>query len=514
MNKRIYLVSTIFYLIFLIILTACIDGEDIASLPQDSEDVLTPEPLSETDVESNQMTLTIEPEDTQQTIPTQAIEDGSYLVPDLEKILAREPLPGTTVSGNQVTFTIEPQYTLQTIRTTAGGNFINIYTHSYDPVEPVSLYNLNHLDVNVARIRMTLEEFEIKNDNDDPEEMDFAGFKNDGYNEATFKLMQELQSRGIEIVASFWDVPDWLLSNPKEERGRIVYFDQYNELAECITAWLVMARDVYGVEVAYVSVNEPAIGSLVKFTEWELTTLILKSKTHFKKNNLNTLWLLADTSDTTSSALYASAMLINGDIADLTGPFAFHSWDADVTDEGYTIARDFAWAIERPVWCTEAGHRWWAYEDPTFFPTWENAIGLARTYSRVLKMSGAEVLLYWEMMGHDFWLNDGEEPFYSFETVRLFNDYFPKGTVIVDSSANTEEQFVVAGQAPEFFSVHLVNIARETQTIVLEGLPDGIYKFITFTEADWVQTLGMVATSDGTLTVEVAPASISILVNQ
>jgi len=129
-------------------------------------------------------------------------------------------------------------------------------------------------------------------------------------------------------------------------------------------------------------------------------------------------------------------------------------------------------------------------------------------------MSGTEVMLYWEMMAQDFWLNDGEEPFYAFEAVKLFNDYFPNGTVIVDTSDNTAEQFILAGQAPEFFSVHLVNTAESATTIVVKGLPDGEYELVSFTEADWVKSLGTVSADGGMMAVEIDPESVMILVGK
>ena len=38
--------------------------------------------------------------------------------------------------------------------------------------------------------------------------------------------MQEMQARDIEIVATFWEVLDWLFYNPKNDTDRLVLFDQ------------------------------------------------------------------------------------------------------------------------------------------------------------------------------------------------------------------------------------------------------------------------------------------------
>ena len=68
---------------------------------------------------------------------------------------------------------------------------------------------------------------------------------------------------------------------------------------------------------------------------------------------------------------------------------------------------------------------------------------LARIYSRVLKLTGTSALLYWEMMGGDYWINDGTQPFPSFYVIRQLGEQFPPGSVVVETSNNTEELFSV-----------------------------------------------------------------------
>ena len=73
---------------------------------------------------------------------------------------------------------------------------------------------------------------------------------------------------------------------------------------------------------------------------------------------------------------------------------------------------------------------------------------------------------------------------------------------------------MLAGQAPEFFVVQVINTAEEAAEFVLEGLPDGEYELIAFTEAGWVQSQGTVAASGGTVTVDMAPESVLFVVSQ
>ena len=80
---------------------------------------------------------------------------------DTPTVLPPSPTPGvadTIVDGDTVTIFVDPTITHQTIKDVTGGNFINVFSGTTDPLEPVSIYNLENLDVRVARVRMTLEE--------------------------------------------------------------------------------------------------------------------------------------------------------------------------------------------------------------------------------------------------------------------------------------------------------------------------------------------------------------------
>ena len=100
-------------------------------------------------------------------------------------------VPETIINGEELTIFVEPVINHQTIKDVTGGNFINVFSGTTDPLEPVSSYNLEHLDVRVARVRMTLETWEPVNDDDDPNHINWDAFQDTEYNQATFRLMQD-----------------------------------------------------------------------------------------------------------------------------------------------------------------------------------------------------------------------------------------------------------------------------------------------------------------------------------
>lgn len=190
------------------------------------------------------------------------------VVPSLPATATSTPFPAETVSipdtvmdCNHLTLFVEPRITHQTIKDVTGGNFINVFSGTTDPTEAVSQYNLAHLPVRVARVRMTLEDWEPVNDDEDSNHIAWDSFQDTQFNHATFLLMQELQARGTEIVVTSWDLPDWIVADPSKNTKRFVPYENYPEIVEMVSAWLLTARDEYGVEPAYVSFNEPDVGA-------------------------------------------------------------------------------------------------------------------------------------------------------------------------------------------------------------------------------------------------------------
>jgi len=386
---------------------------------------------------------------------------------------------------------VEPAIRHQTIKDVTGGNFINVFTGNTDALEPVSIYNLEHLDVRVARVRMTLEEWEPVNDDDDPTTFNWEAFQDTKYNHATFQLMQELQARDTEIIVSSWDVPDWLVANPDKDRVRFIPYELYPEAVEIVASWLVTARDQYGVEPAYVSFNEPDVGAYVSIAPFEAVMLIEQAGKRFDELGLKTKWLIADTSNIDGSVAYARSVLRSEAVRPYLGVFANHSWDSDSPDSDYLEVREYALENDLEVWCTETGSHAFSWQHPEKFPTYKYALELARIYSRVLKLTGTTTILYWEMMGTDYWINDGTNPYPSFHVIRQFGEQIPPGSVIVETSSNTEELYAVAAQAPEHFSVLMVNTGSESLLVNLQGLPEGKYHHIQTTEGELERNQGV-----------------------
>jgi len=157
-------------------------------------------------------------------------------------------------------FDVYPYETRQTISHLGSGNFVHRWAPTTSATESVSELNLAQLEPRFARVSIELGDWEPVNDNTDPLQTSPAAFVDDGYNHAAFELMQRLRADGVELIATVWHVPDWMAENPEVASPRVINRATYPEAIESIAAWLSHAKEVYGVDVTYVSFNEASLG--------------------------------------------------------------------------------------------------------------------------------------------------------------------------------------------------------------------------------------------------------------
>jgi hypothetical protein len=134
-------------------------------------------------------------------------------------------------------------------------------------------------------------------------------------------------------------------------------------------------------------------------------------------------------------------------------------------------------------------------------------LNLAAIYNRLIKLSGAEVIQYWEMMGQDYQLNDGTIPFPASDILSQFAVHLPTGSTVVATSANTTEVVFFAAKTPRSFVVQLVNQGIEPASITLHGLPDGDYSVSTLTESGNTKGIALQATR-GKTSIDLPPLSV------
>ena len=400
----------------------------------------------------------------------------------------------------------------QTVGHIGSGNFIHYFGGTTSPTEAVSLMNIEQLQPLYARVSIELQEWELLNDNNDPLLMKSVAFYDDRHNHATFELIKLLKGKGVEITASIWRVPDWLVENPQDDGARIIARSLYPEAVESIAAWLLHARDQYGVEVDYVSFNEANLGVTVLLTPEDYVEMIRVGGRRFSALGLKTKWLLGDCSSIRGCLDYVKPVWAVEDIHPYIGPLAFHNWDGINVSNDAIMALG-TWGFEQglEVRCTEGGWDPQLWQRSNEFSEWTNARQLAVSYNRTLKMSRATAFYYWEMMGHDYQLNDGVKPYPVMQVLQQMNEAFPAGTQILKTSPNNSSVYWVAGKTPSGdISIHVVsNTVAERARV--SGLPNGTYDLVISTREEFGKLIQSYTVTDGILPFDVPGFSVVLL---
>ena len=427
---------------------------------------------------------------------------------------APSPTVLPTIHGAQIIVQVDPSLLLQVLHTVSGGNFIHNYSQMKAPLDPVSSYNLDHLPMQQARVRISLEEWEPENDNVEPQNINWPAFKDEGNNHLAFLLMQELQKRGIQIVATVWDIPAWMTPASTAKTNKFIPYNMYPEVVESIAAWLKYAQDKYAVNVAYISFNEPNVGVNVSLSAREYIQMIKTAAPRLAGLGLSTRWLLGDTSNFVGSVFYASTIWSEESIRPYLGPLAVHSWDSGVKDATLQDIAAFAQQAGLEVWCSEAGWDPFLYTRPDEFPTWNNAIRLAAVYSRMLKLARVSVILYWEMMGNDYWLNDGTKTFPSFAVLEQLGQHLPKGSQVVWTSPDAGGVYSFAAFGGGNFVLYLVNNNPQPAVVQVNGLPGGSYTHLQSTEQEIGKIVGTMQAGSEPALVTLPASSFNLFFSQ
>ena len=189
---------------------------------------------------------------------------------------------------------------------------------------------LSSLPVNAVRIGLPLKEWEPENDNEFAGVIERQGFATTAVPISnSFKRLVLMKDRNLTIWLSIWDMADWNIQDPTRGNNRRI--QSLDEMAESIVAYLKIAKEEYGVEVKWISINEPTIatetgygGYNIGMSVEEQVDLIKKSSKLFRENNIETTWIVAVHSVYPSELRQAQSMF--EEVKDLISGFDFHSY--------------------------------------------------------------------------------------------------------------------------------------------------------------------------------------------
>lgn len=414
------------------------------------------------------------------------------------------------------TVTVQPTTYFQTLEG-AGGNFAQgRYTGTSYIDDSVGTYNLAHLNVRYARVGIPLRSWEPTNDdaNANPATISFAGFNTTDTNtKNVFLLMQQLSQAGIPIIASVWDVPDWMVSNPTATQGRLV--NSYSELAESIGSFLKYAKTNYGVNVKYVSLNEPDAGFRLSFTPAGQADFIWNAAPKFAQSgwgSLTTKFMAGETSWPNLSYIQSlETEITSRNIWQYVGAISFHAWgglddDYNTWNGIYTVAHNHG----KSVYVNEMG---WDATDYTSQQTWADAMNYAVIYHHAYAYANANATFEWQYQ-NDYPLIDGSgNPYKTFYVVKQMTDDLAPGAQRIKALSDDEGNVLAVGYklASTSYKFDLINKSASAQSTTLTGLPNGTYSLVRTSSSQNMATVTSYTVSNHTLTLSLPASTLSTL---
>ena len=358
--------------------------------------------------------------------------------------------------------------------TSIGGNYCQA-TYTNDAWDEVAEFTLQNLKPTHIRFPIPLKKWEPENDNESARSLDISGFNHQGTMKTLFEMLARMKEEyGVtSFTAAVWDAPDWMIENPEASQQRKIKKSHYQEALESIGAFMVEARDNYGITVDYFSFNEATGGYQILFTPEEIIEFISIGGPYFRSLGLPTKFLTADSHKTGGTTEYARPLLQNDSITQYLGPLSYHSWWSDnLPDEEFKVIADQAQKYNLPVWCTELGYDAMLYKDKSKFPTWENAWKLAKVNHRVLKYSEASLTQYWTYQNNFPIVSPDGDPFPIYYTIKQNSDYLPNGSQVVQAESSDPDLWVISALLPEYeFMTQILNVSEQQKQVILQNVP-------------------------------------------
>jgi hypothetical protein len=274
-----------------------------------------------------------------------------------------------------------------------GGNFV------FSLNTPDVNYNLRHLKPVWARMAMFLAAWDpMEQANPDPAELAVNDQPNSDIRQSLV-LAQHLQKQGIPLIFTLWVAPAWALKNPfpgeTYAQGRQIDPEKWDELCDGIASYLQYARERYGVEPKYFSLNETDIGVTIRLTPDQYRDAIKRIGACFVRKGISTKILLGDVSKPPPVDFIEPAA-DDPDTMKYIGAVSYHSWNG-ATPEQLAAWHAVAQRLGLPLLVAESGTDSDAYKYPHVLAYPWYAIDEAAMYLDVLANSQPSSILPWEL---------------------------------------------------------------------------------------------------------------------
>lgn len=440
--------------------------------------------------------------------------DGSGIVAALRRIgalLVMSALLAAPVRGQtgDATVTVELDAERQTIL----GNGINFEGYHRSAGEEVLAPKfpamMDTLADEMLRVGVPLAQWEPKNDDARPGHIRWDGFRMSEPVRNSFRRLEVLEEREARLWLAVWDMADWAVENPDEDAQRRIR--DIDELAESVTAYLLRARNEYGVEPAYVSINEPTIaaetghgGYDIALTARAQAELIRTTGERFEAHGLETKWIIALHKANTTEMQHARQVLNTPGVRPHVGGFDAHGyWWQSGHDAELAAWGEWTASTDLPAFCGECDYDnfFWQREDQD---RWKHAVESGRLYHKMYDLARVSGLLVW------YGDLPGESHPYRYAALHFYRHLAP-GMTIVRTHPSSDSLLATAAKgetAEDRFTLVLQNADSEVRTARIEGLPAVSLQWIGSTADSYYRRRDHQRATGGTLEVRLPPRSI------
>jgi hypothetical protein len=355
-----------------------------------------------------------------------------------------------------------------------GGNF------AFSLDSPDVKYNLDHLPIIWARMAMPLATWE-PDEMPDPDPQSLAvNDKPDTQIRQTLELARQLTQRHIPLIFTLWVAPSWAMTHPQRRdlfaEGQTVNPKKWDELCNAIASFLLYARQHYGVEPKYFSLNETDIGITIHLTPLQYREALKRIGACFASHGISTRFLLGDVSKPPPVDFIKPATL-DPEALHYVRAVSFHSWNG-FTPQQLTAWHDVSQRLDFPLFVAEGGTDSDSYHYPHVWAYPWYAIDEAGMYLDLLCYAQPNSVLPWEMTP-DYGLVDfsgpAPRPTLRFWCLKqLATTTHPGARELPVAADNSAIHCAALFDADSrSFCVHLANIGAQRH-VTISGIPSGI----------------------------------------
>ena len=310
------------------------------------------------------------------------------------------------------------------------------------------------LGLSILRIPIN-EQLEFANDDNDPNHFNWDGFymsNNDrirGMAE-TMEFVQKFKKRGVNLfMASPWSPPQFMKTNRAPIQGGFLRADMYDEFAEYLAAFIILAKQNWDVNIHWISLQNESI--FVEFYRsclyhgYGMKEALRAVMEKFEKEKINSRIIInEDVLFPDRVQAFLQPVFSDPYTSKYNGDIAVHS-----NAEGEDLIKwvDLTKNFNRKYLMTEtSGHD----------TTWAGAMSLVKDIHEYLVLGNFSAWIYWQISGNTGGSNPGlytlmleGKPTKKYYTSKHFYRYIRPGAIRIDASESNDSLLISAYKHPK-----------------------------------------------------------------